>query len=250
MRIAGATHRVDHTRRRRYTDIAMTFRSDIRQMGLTGWLFYAVDRALHRVSNGRVGVLALRFYVQPLPKERLVAVRDSDPVQVAPVSPASLGLAAFGRPVDAIRERIEAGSTCIAALREGELLGFMWLQQGTLEERLVRCHMRVEPSSRVVWDYDFFIQPRYRLGRLFGRLWDAATAMLRERGVEATVSWIRIENRASEQAHARLGAKRIGWAVFLSAFGRQTMITSFAPYLSHAGSRGTMTLNIDVSERL
>lgn len=228
----------------------MRFRSDIRQMGLAGWLFYAVDRALNRISSGRVGILALRFYLQPLPNERLVAVRENDPVQVGPISLGSMDLAAFGRPIDAIQERIDAGSTCIAALRDGELLGFMWLQPGTLKERLVRCHMHVEPCSQVVWDYDFFIQPRYRLGRLFGRLWDAASASLRVRGVDATVSWIRLENRASEQAHSRLGARRIGWAIFLSAFGRQAMISSFAPYLDFAGTQKTMMLNVDVSRRL
>lgn len=228
----------------------MRFRSDIRQMGLAGWLFYAADRALNRISSGRVGILALRFYLQPLPNERLIAVRENDPVRVEPISPGSLDLAAFGRPTDAIQERIDAGSTCIAALRDGELLGFMWLQQGTLKERLVRCHMHVEPCSRVVWDYDFFIQPRYRLGRLFGRLWDAASASLRGQGVEATVSWIRLGNRASEQAHARLGAKKIGWAIFLNVFGRQVMITSFRPCFDYAGLRRTLRLDVDVTERL
>lgn len=225
----------------------MRFRSDIRQMGLAGWLFYALDRALNRVSNGRIGILALRFYLQPLPNERLVAVRENDPVRVGPITPASLDLTAFGRPIDAIHERFEAGSMCIAALREDELLGFMWLQQGTLKERLVRCDMRVEPSSQVVWDYDFFIQPRYRLGRLFGRLWDAAATALHAQDIQATVSWIRLENRASEQAHRRLGARRIGWAIFLSTFGRETMIASFAPYLGFAGVNRATALNIDVT---
>lgn len=219
-------------------------------MGSLGWLFYATDRAVGRLSGGRIGILALRFYLQPLPKERLVAVQENDPVRVGPISPAALDLSAFGRPIDAIQERFEAGSICIAARREDELLGFMWLQEGTLKERLVRCHMRVEPFSRAVWDYDFFIQPRYRLGRLFGRLWDAASASLRDQGVEATISWIRLENRASEQAHTRLGARRIGWTFFLNAFGRQAMITSFAPYLAYAGSHGTMSLNIDVTNWL
>lgn len=228
----------------------MSLGSDIRQMGLAGWLFYAMDRALNRVSNGRIRILSLRFYVQPLPKERLVPVRENDPVRVGPISPSALDLAAFGRPIDAIQERFDAGSTCIAARREDELLGFMWLQKGTLKERLVRCHMRVEPSARVVWDYDFFIQPRYRVGRLFGRLWDAASASLRDQGVEATVSWIRLENRASEQAHSRLGARRIGWAVFLELFGCQAMASSFPPYLSYSGKRGRVTLVIDLRSQL
>jgi hypothetical protein len=227
----------------------LTIRNDIRQMGFAGWLLYATNRALNRISKGRVEILALRFYLQPLPADRLVEVRENDPVRVGPVSPASLDLAAFGRPIDAIHERIAAGSICIAALRERELLGFMWLQRGALKERLVECYMRVEPSSQVVWDYDFFIHPRYRLGRLFGRLWDAAASTLREEGVAATISWIRIENRASELAHARLGAQRIGWAVFVRLRGGRAMVTSFPPYLSYSKKGDALKLQIDLRKR-
>src|SRR5690606_14586051 len=136
-------------------------RSDLRSMGLGGWLSYAADRALGKLARGRAGFCLLRFYVQPVPASPLVPVRAGDPVQVGPIDPGTVDEAAFKRPAGAVPARFDAGSTCIAATRQGELLGFMWLQPGTLAERIVRCDMRAEPALRVVWDYDFFIEPRY-----------------------------------------------------------------------------------------
>lgn len=216
-------------------------------MGFAGWLAYATDRVLSKVSSGRVRFLALRFFLQPLPAKPLAPIRGGDPVSVMPITEGAFEAAAFGRPPEAIRDRYRDGSICIAATRDEELLGFMWLQRGTLRERVVRCHMEAEPKDKVVWDYDFFIQPRYRLGRLFGRLWDTASDLLRSQGIGGTVSWIRLENRASEKAHARLGAKRIGWASFLTLGGYQLMLASFRPYVSLTRPGTPAALRIDVS---
>lgn len=225
-------------------------RSDLRSMGLGGWLSYAVDRALVKITGGRAGFCLLRFYVQPVPASPLVPVRAGDPVQVGPIDRRTVDEAAFKRPAGAVTARFDAGSTCIAAIRRGELRGYMWLQPGTLAERIVRCDMRAEPVSRVVWDYDFFIEPRYRLGRLFGRLWDAAGSHLRERGIDATVSWVHLHNRASAQAHARLGARPIGWAAFLELFGHQFMISSMHPTFSRAGPGDRLELIVNASSFL
>lgn len=225
-------------------------RSDIRLMGLAGYVSYTLDRILQKSSNGKIKFLALRFYLQPVPANNLVATRENDPVRVAPIRSDTLDPDSFGRPTDAIVERFASGSLCIAATRNEELLGFMWIQQGVLRERLVRCLMQAEPCSRVAWDYDFFIQPRYRLGRLFGRLWDAASSSLRDLGVDATVSWIRVENRASEQAHMKLGARRIGWAAFLSFFERQLMVSSFKPFVCYSKPGQDAKLLIDASRAI
>lgn len=225
-------------------------RSDLRSMGLGGWLSYAADRALGRLSRGRAAFYLLRFYVQPVPASPLVSVRAGDPVHVGPIDRSAIDEATFKRPAGAVPARFDAGSTCIAALKQGEVLGFMWLHPGTLSERIVHCDMRAEPASRVVWDYDFFIEPRYRLGRLFGRLWDAAASHLRERGVEATVSWVHLHNRASAQAHARLGARPIGWAAFLVLFRHQFMISSMRPVFAHAGPDDRLKLRVDAGASL
>lgn len=228
---------------------AQRIRDDLRRMGAGGWAVYALSTALERLSRRRIHLLALRFYLQPVARERLVPRRNvPDPITIGPIPEGAFDAEAFDRPEQAIADRYRDGSTCIGAVRDGELIGFMWLQPGMLRERLVRCQMHAAPADRVVWDYDFEIHPRYRLGRLFGRLWDCAFETLRERGVEATVSWVRLENRASEQAHARLGARRIGWAFFVTAFGRQLMFSSLRPKIAFARRGQVCHLHVDVAD--
>lgn len=227
-----------------------SLRDDIRRMGGAGWLVYAIDRALGRLTGGRAGLCLLRFYLQPVPASSLLPPRPGDPVSVGPIAADRVPEAAFDRPEGAVAQRFADGSTCIAALKGDELLGFMWLQPACLRERIVRCSMHVSPADRVVWDYDFYIAPRYRLGRLFARLWDAAGAHLREGGIEATVSWVHLGNRASAQAHARLGARSIGAAMFVRLFGRQLMLTSLRPWFAWSAPGRTPNLYVDVGNRL
>jgi len=222
--------------------------ADVRAMGLTGWGVYAVSTVLERLSKRRIRLLALRFYVQPVASERLVSPRPAnDPIRVAPLPEGAFDARAFERPRQAIEDRYRDGSNCIGAVREGELVGFMWLQHGILRERLVRCRMHAMPADRVAWDYDFEIHPRYRLGRLFGRLWDCAFEILREQEVRATVSWVRLGNRASEQAHARLGARRIGWAFFVTVFGWQLMLSSLRPKIAFTAPGRACDLYVDLA---
>lgn len=221
---------------------------DVRAMGLAGWGVYAVSTALERLSKRRIHLLALRFYVQPVANRRLVPPRPAnDPIRIGPLPEGTFDPHAFDRPRQAIEDRYRDGSICIGAVREGELVGFMWLQHGILRERLVRCRMHAMPADRVAWDYDFEIHPRYRLGRLFGRLWDCAFEILREQGVRATVSWVRLGNRASEQAHARLGARRIGWAFFVTVFGWQLMLSSLRPKIAFTAPGRACDLYVDLA---
>lgn len=219
-------------------------------MGLPGWAAYAFDRLLGMVSRGSAGFHILRFYAQPVPKMPAIDRKPDDRIRIAPVVRGVVDPKAFGRPLEAIADRFNDGSVCIAALKDQELIGFMWLQAGMLRERIVRCHMHALPAGRVEWDYDFYIEPRYRLGRLFGRLWQVAAENLRARQVEATVSWVKLGNRASEQAHARLGARPIGWAVFGVLFGHQLMVTSMQPRIAYSRPGVTPELYVDLAREL
>lgn len=219
-------------------------------MGIGGWLVHTLSTILERSSSGRVRILALRFYVQPVASERLLAQNAHGPIRVASIEARAFTPEHFQRPPEAIRDRFADGSACIAAVKNDELVGFMWLQPGMLRERLVRCRMHALPENRTAWDYDFHIEPKYRLGRLFARLWDCAFESLRERGVEATLSWIRLENRSSENAHRRLGARRIGWTVFLTAFEHQFMIGSLQPKCAWSRPGRCVDLRVDATRFL
>ena len=125
----------------------------------------------------------------------------------------------FERPPGAVDERFASGSRCIAACDGDRLAGYMWLHCGALRERLVDCDFEALPNERAWWDYDLEVMPKYRLGRTFARLWDAAFAMMRENGIEHSVSWILWSNTDSVRAHERMGARKVGWLILLDAFG-------------------------------
>lgn len=223
--------------------------ADIRAMGSAGWIVYAVDRALGLLFPGQAGFHVLRFYAQPVPGKELIQKRAKDSFSVGMIGRDTVPESAFERPSGAIGQRFDDGSICIAARKGGELAGFMWLQPGILRERIVRCRFHALPSDRVEWDYDFYIHPRHRLGRLFARLRDAAFLNLRERGIVATLSWVHLHNRASSNAHARLGATPIGWAMFLVIFRHQVMITSMRPKFAYAAPDRTPDLFVHAGSK-
>ncbi|MFO1300364.1 MAG: GNAT family N-acetyltransferase [Burkholderiaceae bacterium] len=209
-----------------------TFLDDIRRIGAIGWLAYACDRALSSVFAGRVRFTALWFYAQPVDRIPTIEPRASDRMQIRVIAHDEIPEEAFGRPPGAVSERFAHGGVCIAALKDSELAGFMWLQFDELRERLVRCDFVPRPHGKACWDFDFFVAPQYRLGRTFGRLWSHAKAYLGARGVETTLSWIAFDNAASQRAHERMGAKPVGWALVLTAWKLQLVLTSARPHVS------------------
>lgn len=225
-------------------------RADVRRMGWAGWIMYALDRVLARCFGGRAGLHALRFYLQPVPDLPVPSNRPGDSIRIGRIERGAIDPAAFGRPLEAISDRYDDGSVCIAALKGEELVGFLWLQSGSLRERIVRCRLHANPAEWVEWDYDVFIDPRYRLGRLFGRLWQAAAEDLRRRNRRGTVSWVKWGNWASAHAHARLGARSIGWAVFLVLFGHQFMVGSLRPRFAYTPPGASLDLHVDTVEEM
>ena len=97
----------------------------------------------------------------------------------------------------------------------GTLAGFLWLASGIYEEDEVRCRYQLANPTETVWDFDVYVEPRFRLGRTFARLWDAANEDLRQRCIRWSISRISAFNPASLAAHARLGALPLGHASFL-----------------------------------
>lgn len=207
------------------------FLDDVRHMGWGGWLAYAIDRGLARVSAGRMRLTSLWFYAQPVQRIPTIEPRASDRIEVRIVAPGDIPESAFGRPPGAVAERFANGSICVAASKGAELAGFMWLEFDELRERLVRCDFVPAPHGRACWDFDFFVAPQFRLGRTFGRLWSHAKSYLAERGVETTLSWIAFDNAASQRAHERMGARRVGWALILTAWTLQVVATSRRPFV-------------------
>ncbi|HKP66213.1 MAG TPA: hypothetical protein VJX31_06275 [Casimicrobiaceae bacterium] len=129
-----------------------------------------------------------------------------------------------------IAARFAQGACCLAATVHGnELAGFLWFVVGAYDEDEVRARFVPAPRGKAAWDFDVTIMPRYRMGRLFGYLWQRATVELTQRGVTSSVSRISAFNPASIASHRRLGARIVGNALFLCFGPVQLMRASHAP---------------------
>ncbi len=206
---------------------------DLRNLGPVGWLFYVVDRMLARLSRGKIRFWAFRFLCQPVPAVPLLA-RTGGNMVVGEIGAGDVEHALFERPVGAIDERFARGSRCIAACDGTQLAGYLWLHQGPLRERLVACDFEALPNDCAWWDYDLEVLPKYRLGRTYARLWDAAFALMREHSIECTISWVLWSNKASLRAQERMGARRVGWLLLLDIFDAKLGWQSSAPWVRFA----------------
>lgn len=211
-------------------------------MGLAGWAAYAADNALRLTTDGRVRFNVLHFYFQPGDSTGLPRAKPDDAMHVGPIALSQADPKAFGRRPDVIAERFRNGSICIAATKGGELLGFMWLQFGSMYAPDLQMRLDLGNRSDLAWDYDIFIRPKYRLGKVFGRLWAEANEELRRRGCIGTLSSVLIENGGSVRAHVRLGAKKIGWVVMIRIGRARINISSLRPWVSLSGRNRQPTL--------
>lgn len=178
-------------------------------------------RALRKASGNRIRLRRYRLIAQPVPEQPLLPHRPGGSMTVEQIGATHPLCAQLPRPPEVIRKRFAAGGLCFAASLSGHLVGYLWLQHDRYEEDEVACLFLPRPANEAVWDYDVYVDPDYRAGRAFTRLWDAAYAYLRSRGVKWTMSRVSAAAVDSLKAHARLGAVRVGSAVFLRCGKRQ-----------------------------
>jgi hypothetical protein len=197
---------------------------------------YWFGRLLDKLTFGHARLHIYLFCAQPIGSGAFAAMRDDPNTVVQPVPPDSPLVAHFIRPPEVIRHRFAAGTTCYAATVKGEFAGHIWLASGFFDEDEVRCRYVFPANQPIVWDYDVYIEPRYRLGRTLGRLWKGVDAALDAQGIHWSVSRISLFNAASIQTHERLGAVYLTTGVFVVIGPLQLSIFSQAPYL-HVGVR-------------
>ncbi len=204
----------------------------------TGWsnaVWYALARGLGTASGGRVRLIKYYLMAQPIAPSA-VSGKASASINVAIVGPDAACVSAFPRPAEVLRQRFESGAICFAATGAAGFVGFLWLKEQAYEEDEVRSLFIPTPVEQAVWDFDVYVEPRYRIGRAFSRLWDAAYDFMRSKGYRWTMSRVSAFNAASLRSHARLGAVPVGSATYLCLGALQISMFSTAPYL-HVGIR-------------
>jgi hypothetical protein len=174
---------------------------------------YVLHRLLGRLSGGRARIVPYALYAQPIGHPALRAVKPDPATVVRIVSGADAPLPPGPRPEAVVRQRLRDGNECHVCEVSGQFAGTIWLAHGQHDEDEVRCHYRLPPHS--VWDHDVYVVPKYRLGRTVARLWSAVDQDLAHRGVAWTFSRISRFNRGSIGTHERLGARRVGTALFV-----------------------------------
>jgi hypothetical protein len=210
--------------------LRVTARPRLRDFGPVDAPLYLLARFLRRLPGNRSRLLKYTFWSQPVPEQRLVP-RRSTAVAIRVLESADPVLVQVPRDPKLVATRLGNGDICLGAVKDDRLLACMWLATGVYEEDEVRATFDPQPSGRAAWDYDIFILPEERGGLLFARLWDAAYELLRQRGYRWSVSRISSFNLVSSASQARMGAKPVGWGLFLILFNCQLMISSIAPRL-------------------
>lgn len=219
-------------------------RATLRELGAKVALLYWSDRALNAVSRGRVRLRLYRLVVQPLPS-RADRPRGTS-ISVRPLEPADLDRLPLPVAREVVEQRLGTGANCFVAELRGEFAGYAWFQAGPYEEDEVRCTFVPEPRESTLWDFDVYIEPRFRLSRAFVRLWEGAAEALRARGFTHTASRISAYNSASLRAHANLGSRIVGAALFFTVGVAQLMIATSPPFV-HLGLTRTSAPRLRVT---
>ena len=208
----------------------------LRQLGMLDSVLYVCSRFASIFSP------AIRFHSYifhrlevpptPLVAERVIARYDT----VLLNSPDEV-LLDFPRAAAVFEARFEQGGTCIVLIDRGHAIGFIWLQPTVYVEDEVECEYHL--NDLAAWDYDIYIVPEKRFGRGFAILWELAFAYLREGRIESCYSRVSSFNLPSITSHERLGAVRVGRAVFCTIGPLQFACLTLPPYFNVSLRRKT-----------
>lgn len=199
-----------------------------REFGIAAGSLYMIDRLLRALSP-RVGLQAYELIEQPIDGRALLPTGLTRNLEFVEIGPGHPALEQMPARADIKLSRFEQGARCLAAYRKGDLLAYIWWCPRRYHEDEVRCTYVLEPAERSVFDFDLYVMPQHRLGIAFVAIWHGANQWLYAQGVRHSYSRVTLFNLASRRAHARLGGRRIGGALFLQLHGLEIMFSSAPP---------------------
>lgn len=208
-----------------------SFRQTLRTFGWSDTLTYTAAWLLRKLSLGRATLRKYYFVAQPVQHPAPASRPPGGATRLYVADQADAVIAQSGRPGRVIADRFAQQARCVVAEKNGELAGFIWLCPRLYREDEVRCDYRWTPGAAAVWDFDVYVAPPFRLGRLFARLWEHAHALLSREGVQWTLSRIDAFNARSLAVHRKLGAQELASGWFLSFGTLQVAAFNVAPYL-------------------
>ena len=201
-----------------------------RELGWFNSSLYGLNRFLTAVSKGRLRLYRYYLTAQPIADAPLLSGGRGKKIEIRLVNKEDPVSQEFPRPLAVIMDRFKQGAKCLAAFRQEQFIGFLWLLLGSYQEDEVRARFTPLPTGQAAWDFDVYVAPDFRLGLTFPRLWDEANHILSENGVQWSCSRISAFNAGSLASHARLGTLSLGSATFFRAGRWQITFASISPY--------------------
>ena len=209
-----------------------SLKSAISGLGLSNGMFYLLGRAMQAASGGRCFLVRYYLVAQPIPDPFVPVCRPSENDRVVEIDRLNPIVKTFPRPSTVIQARFDRGLVCLAAISRQTFSGFLWFARGAYDEDEVHCRFVLANPDTMVWDFDVYVEPQFRLGRTFARLWDAANEQFSSSGIQWSISRISAFNQQSLQSHQRLGIRRLNTLTFFCLGGLQIAFMSCAPYLN------------------
>jgi hypothetical protein len=203
--------------------------SSRKKMGFFDTSIYVLHKALQKENDRKIRLYKYYFIVQPILNNNTLKSKQSAFI-IREIFSDDPCVKYFPRLPEIIRGRFDQGANCLAAFKNGEFVGFIWLILGSYEEDEVRCRFTPFPESKTSWDFDVYVEPKYRISTAFVRLWDAANGFLQERGISWTMSRISAFNFTSRAIHTKMGGQVVGSAYFMIIGRFQLMFATMPPY--------------------
>lgn len=202
----------------------------IRQLGWLNTVLYIFSRLLSMISHNRIRLYKYYLIAQPVAKKSLFRSGKEGSIVIREINEGDDVTQFFPRPGNAIKNRFRSGAKCLVAFKNNEFVGFLWLLFDNYQEDEVRARFSPLPSEQTAWDFDVYVVPNFRLGRVFARLWSEANNILRERKIIWSCSRISAFNSNSLRSHTCLGAELLGSTLFLCVGTWQISFASIFPY--------------------
>lgn len=213
--------------------LTLLYRS-CQEIGVFATLTKAIDRTLRAVSGGHARLVSYALVAQPIGHLPSTPLRPSADRRIIEVGPSDPLVEAMPRPKNILDRRFAARCECLTATVRGEFAGMLWIAREQYEEDEVRCLYVLQEPAKSVWDFDVYVAPAHRAGRILAKLWQAADLRLAAQGVKWSFSRIALANAASLASHKRLGARRISTTLFCVIGPLQIAMLSQTPFI-HVG---------------
>ena len=201
-----------------------------KEFGAMAGTLYAADQVLRRLSP-RMGIYVYELMVQPIGGKKLLPANLAKNLTFAEIGRGDPAIDLMPARPEIKRARFDQGAICLGVFRREKLIGYAWFCFNAYEEDEVRCTYALAVPDQSVFDFDFYILPEHRMGIGFAAVWHGANEYLRARDVRYTFSRVTRFNVASRRAHAHLGCRCIGKALFFRAWRVEVMLATLAPFV-------------------